>query len=162
LGVLEEYLTGFAYEDAERERAVRCLGVEVEDNEILVTLQHGQRGVVADIINAAGADQYRQIATDTQLIRSGCLFRIPPTDTTGWLALHINNNNRVKGMLASGLWTRFRDHFDDHILEINPFVQQTALLEAVEQGRVSRVKLIRYERPNDRAVAATKQVGPRR
>lgn len=155
LDVLGAYLPDFEQEDADRERVVRCLSALTEGDELVATMQHGQSGVAADIVDDQGDRQYRQVASDTQLLRCGCLFKLPSAETTGWLALHINNGRGIKGLLATGLWTRFREEFADYTLEINPYVQQSALMEAIEQDQLLKVKLIRYEKPHDRAVQAT-------
>jgi hypothetical protein len=155
LDVLDAYLADFTQEDALRERMVRCLEVATDDDDLTATMQFGQSGLVADIIDEGGNRVHHQIASQTSLVRCGCLFRLPPAQTMGWLALHNNNRRGIKGLLATGLSTRFRDQFADHTLEITPYVQQDALIEAIQDDRVTKVKLIRYEPPNDRANEAT-------
>src|SRR5262249_55886701 len=92
---------------------------------------------------------------DTQLLRCGALFVIPPVETTGWLGLHVNNNRGIKGLLEIGLWAQFTNQFDDHLLELTPFVGIAAFREAIEHDRIATVRLVQYEQPADRAVAAT-------
>jgi hypothetical protein len=155
LEALDSYLNGFDIQSADGERVLRCVEYEVDNSDLLATMQHGQSGVAADIVDQQGHQRLRQVWTDTQLLRCGCLFRIPQAQDIGWLAAHVNNNRGIKGLLEVGLYDRFRNQFDDLILEIRPFVRASALVEAIDAGLLKKVKLIRYEKPNDRADAAT-------
>jgi hypothetical protein len=155
IDVLSDYLPPFESQTDDGSRVVRCLDASTEGDELLITMLHGQSGVVADIMGADRRMRLRQIASDTQLLRSVGIFRLPPTRDLGWLALQVNNGRGIKGLLEVGLYKLFRNDFPELILEIRPFVSGSALREAVDAGKVSKVRLIRYEKPQDRAVAAT-------
>jgi hypothetical protein len=153
--VLERYLTNFTQEDPERERIVRCLNVGSDGDELVAEMHFGESGLVQDIVDDGGNRVHRQVASETGLRRCWCVWWLTPTETMGWLALHNNNRAGIKTLLANGLTGQFRNEFDAHRLEIIPYVKQSALIEAIEQDQVTKVKLIRYEPPTDRAVAAT-------
>lgn len=153
--IFVQYLTGFESPSEEGTKIVRCTTATQNGEELLASLQHGESGVAAEIVDGDGAHQYSQAWTDTQLLRCGGLFVLPQAETTGWLALHVNNNRGVKSLLEAGLLQRFGNQFDDLGLGITPFVHTSALREAIEQDRVANVRLIKFERPDDRAVAAT-------
>lgn len=155
LDVLAGYLPAFESAGVDSSKVVRCLNSRVENDELVALMLHGQSGVAADIVSEQGQRRLRQIWTDTQLIQCGCLFRLPPTQTPGWLSLQVNNGRGIKGLLETGLYERFRNDFPDLMLELKPFVRGSALREAIEGNKVSKVRLIRYERPHDRAVAET-------
>lgn len=155
INVLDGYLANFESISADTERVVRCVEHAIDRTELVATLHHGQTGVVADIVSDTGTNRLRQIATDSQNLRCSCLFVLPPERDAGWLAVQVNAGRGIKGLLEAGLRSRFQKQFDDLRLELRPFVNTSALEQAVDAGRVSKVKLIRYERPHDRAVAAT-------
>jgi hypothetical protein len=139
----------------DQSKVLRCVGDKVEGDDLLLTFQHGQDGVAADIVGADGGLRYHQTAEDSQLLQCACLFRFPAHERIGWLAAHVNNGRGIKGLLDKGLSAKFRDEFDDRLLEINPFVLGSALEEAVRNERIDKVKLVKLEQPNDRANAAT-------
>jgi hypothetical protein len=136
-------------------KAIRCVASTVVGNELRATLQHSQTGVAADLHDPRGQFKAHQGVEDQYLVKCVALFQLDPTQSIGWLAVHINSGHGVKGLLAKGLLERFRQQFDDLVLEVTPSVSETALAQAVQQNRVDKVKLVKLERPDDRAVAAT-------
>jgi hypothetical protein len=145
---------------ADETKLVRCTESSTSGDELLLTTQHGQNGLAADIVGASGELLLRQTPDDTQLLRCGSLFRLPPADDTGWLAVHVAHGRGVKGLLEKGLLEHFRDEFDNLKLEIVPFVHESTLKAAVEHNQIDKVKLVKFEQPNDRAAAATSRWVP--
>lgn len=158
--VLEMYCRGLEAVSADETKVVRCNECSVEGDELLLTTQHGQNGLAADIVGASGDLLLRQTPDDTQLLRCGGLFRLPPSDDMGWLAVHVAHGRGVKGLLEKGIVQRFRDEFSDLKLEIVPFVHESTLMAAVDHNQIDKVKLVKYEQPNDRAAAATNKWVP--
>lgn len=155
INVLDNYFKVLETSSGDETKVVRCLSCEVEDDELLLIAQHGQNGVAADIVNTEGKLRLRQDPEDTQLLRCGSLFRLPPAEPMGWLAVHVNNGRGVKGLLQKGIVDRFREDYPNLMIDITPFVGPSVLKEAVEHDRIDKVKLVKYEQPNDRAAAAT-------
>ena len=156
IAVLDRYLSeGFEPSTTDETKNLHCETVEVQDDELFVVLRLGQSGVAADIVNKTGSLLLRQSPDDIQRVRCGALFRLPPPATIGWLAAHVNNGRPVRGLMEKGIQARFHDEFPRLILEFRPYVIGSALESAVEQNLIEKVRLIRYERPNDRAAAAT-------
>jgi hypothetical protein len=154
---LASYLAaGFEVPNEDGTKIVRCDSVDgAIPDKLRLTLSHGENGVAAQIVDDTGADQYRQRSTDTQLLRCAGLFVLPPAQDRGWLALHVNNNRGVKGLLEVGLLQAFGNSHGDLRLEIAPYVHSAAFREAVEAGRIENIRLVKVERPDDRAAAAT-------
>ena len=75
---------------------------------MFAVVQHGSRGVAADIVDPSGAVRLRQVPGDVQLVRTGCLFRLPPVETSGRLAVHVANGRGVKELFGQGLAVRLR------------------------------------------------------
>jgi len=148
-------MPGFESASADASKIVRCVTDKADGDDLLLTFQHGQDGVAADIVGSDGSLRYHQTSEDSQLLQCACLFRLPGSERTGWLAIHVNNGRGIKGLLDKGLGSRFRAEFADRVLEITPFVLGSALEEAVRNSRVDKVRLVKLERPNDRANAAT-------
>jgi hypothetical protein len=155
--ILEEQLgAGFEQQNHDGSKIVRGLSASFDDDDDLcVALQHGQSGVAADIVNQGGRRRLRRIWTDSELLRCCSVFRLPRNQDMGWLATHVNNGHGVKGLMERGLRERFAQRYPDLKLEISPMVQRSALEEAVQQGRVEKVRLRKLEQPRDRAIAAT-------
>ena len=127
------------------------------DDDLCVVVQHGQSGIAADIVDEELILQHRRTAVESELLRCCVVFRLPPDQDHGWLSTHQNNGHGVKGLLALGLRARFQRAFPDLTLEIKPVVHGAALFEAIEAGKVESVKLVKLERPHDRANAATRK-----
>ena len=104
--VLAGILDGFA--ETSGARVVRVLEVERDGDELFSVVQHGARGVAADIVDDAGAVRLRQLPGDVQLVRAGCLFRLPAAETSGRLAVHVANGRGVKELFGQGLAARLR------------------------------------------------------
>ena len=156
LPCFERYLSNaFAAETTDGEKVLRADAPKVEGNDLCVVLQLGRSGVTSDLISPRGELLVHRTAQDTELLRCGCLFRLPPADNMGWLAAHVNNGQGVKGLLEKELTARFRTEFHGLILEITPFVMASVLREAIEHDRIDRVKLVKRERAGERANAAT-------
>jgi len=155
--VLARYCEGLEAVSADATNVVRCLEAKVDEDDLLITAQHGQTGVAADIVGATGQLRLHQTPEDTQLLRCGCLFRLAPTDDIGWLAVHIAHGRGIKGLLEKGLLEQFRQEteFPQLKLEIVPFVLDSTLKAAVDADQVDKIKLVKLERPQDRAAAAT-------
>ncbi len=153
--ILADHLSELESVSADETRSVACTDVTVERDEVFVVLRHGQTGLAADIVDKIGELRLRQTPDDTQRVRCGCLFVLPAAEETGWLAVHINNERHIKGLLEKGIQERFRADFPDMVLEIKPYVMGSVLQKAVEEGRIDKLRLITWEQPHDRAIAAT-------
>jgi hypothetical protein len=152
-GLLAEYLGDLDSSDAEETRSVQTSEVARHGPELYVSVLHGQTGMVADIFGKKGDLRLHQTVDDTQKVRCGCLFRLPPAQDMGFLATHINNGRAIKGLLDKGIQARFRQQFPEHLLAIKPFIEGSVFQEALSAGRLLRLKLIRVDRSDDPAEA---------
>lgn len=160
INVLENYFKDLQSTSDDETKVVRCLTCDPDGDELLLIAQHGQNGVAADIVDTEGELRLRQEPEDTQLLRCGAVFRLPPSDTIGWLAVHVNNGRGIKGLLQKGIADRFRVDFPKLMIDITPFVESSVLKEAVDHDRIDKIKLVKLEQPNDRAAAATSRWVP--
>lgn len=135
-------------------------GAEDGEEELYVSLRHGERDVAAEIYDDTGVEQYRQKLTDEARLRCGALFVLPADQERGWLALHTNAGRGVKGLLGPELTRRFAQTHDDHTLELTPWVDRQALEQAVDRGAISDVRLTKLVQPGDAADAATNRWVP--
>jgi len=138
-GVLAGMLRGFS--ETSGSRVVRTLEVARHRDDVFCVVQHGARGIAADIVDEAGAVRLRQMPADVQLVRTGCLFRLPPDATAGRLAVHVANGRGVKELFGQGLAARLRSLRPGIVLAIERLGQPEALKAAVAAGRVERLVL---------------------
>lgn len=155
--VLERYCNGMESVSADETKVVRSTKTAVDGIDLLVTALHGQNGLAADIVGANGELRLRQTPEDTQLLRCGWMFRLPPAEDTGWLAVHVAHGRGAKGLLERSILEQLRQEteFPGLKLEIVPFVLESTLKAAVDADQIDKVKLVKYEQPGDRAAAAT-------
>jgi hypothetical protein len=150
IAVLTGLLDGLVEENVAKEKMVRCLRTTATpDRELQAVVQHGQTGLVADIVDDRGTTRIRQNVRDTQWVKCGALFRLPAAEHIGWLAIHVNNGRGVKGLLCGRLESDFREDFRDRVLEIEPCVSGSALKEAIDADRLEKVKLVRTVQADD-------------
>jgi hypothetical protein len=154
LSVLAALLDGFVQASEDGTRFVRSVSTEVDGEDLFVVLQHGESGIAAEIVDAAGGVRLRQTPDDAQLVRCACLFRLPAAEQEGRLALHVNDGRGVKELLEGGLRRRFAARSPGLALEFARSVEGDLLQAAVAANRIEKVRLVRLERPGDRAIAA--------
>lgn len=149
LDVLADYLTDLESFDADQTRSVRSIDLRRSGDELYLSTLHGQTGMAAEIVDKRGELLLRQSVDDTQHVRCGCLIRLPASEDMGFLATHVNNGRAVKGLLEKGIQARFREQFDGLVLTIKPFVEGSVYQDALEAGRLLKLKLIRVDRAED-------------
>jgi hypothetical protein len=154
---LDTSFSDFEWTRADGERQAVCTAREfVDDDELFLSFEYGETGLVAEI-RRAGKLRYRQSVDDTQFVRCAALFQLRDEETLGWLAVHINGGRGIKGPLGDVIIPKFRTRFDDLLLLITPFVSASAFYQAVTQSRIEQLRLIRYEKPNDRSFDDTQK-----
>jgi hypothetical protein len=153
--VLVRILEEFTESSADGTRVVVAAVAERDGDDLLTVVRHGMRGIAADIVDATGGVKYRQTPDDLQLVRSGCLFRLPPAETTGRLAVHVSNGRGVKELFEQGLAARFRKLYPSLGLALDRLAEPGGLLEAVAQDRVEHISLVLREPAGKRSVADT-------
>jgi len=151
-GVLEGILDGFSETSPDGSRTVRVAGTTREGDDLFAVVQHGARGVAADIVDEAGAVRLRQRPDDLQLVRSGCLFRLPAASAQGILAVHVSNGRGIKGLFEQGLTSRFRTARPGEELAIERRSEPDALRRAVADDRVEKLRLVRLEQAGERTI----------
>jgi hypothetical protein len=133
-------LDGFS--ETSGDRVVKVLEVARDADDVFAIVQHGYRGVAADIVDPSGAVRLRQVPDDVQLVRTGCLFRLPPEETVGSLAVHVADGRGVKELFGAGLEARLRSLRPGVTLAIERLGQPEALRAAVAAGRVEKLRLV--------------------
>jgi hypothetical protein len=149
IAVLADYLGDFEASDQEETRKVRSSRVTLDGDELFVSVLHGQTGMVADIVDKKGILRLRQTVDDTQLVRCGCLMVLRPAADMGFLATHVNNGRAIKGLLEDGIRARFGEQFPGHVLAIKPLIEGSVLQQAIEDGRIRKLRLRRVDRSDD-------------
>ena len=144
LGDLGDVLAGVldGFSETSGDRVVKVLEVNRDADDVFAVVQHGSRGVAADIVDPSGTVRLRQVPGDVQLVRTGCLFRLPPVDTSGRLAVHVANGRGVKELFGQGLAARLRALRPGVSLAIERLGQPEALRAAVAAGRVEKLRLV--------------------
>jgi hypothetical protein len=144
LGDLGDVLAGIldGFSETNGDRVVKVLEVTRDGDDVFAVVQHGASGVAADIVDQSGAVRLRQVPGDVQLVRTGCLFRVPPADTAGRLAVHVADGRGVKEIFGQGLASRLRALRPGVRLAIERLGQPEALRAAVAAGRVEKLRLV--------------------
>jgi hypothetical protein len=153
--VLASVLAGFSETSPDGSRVARALLVRPDGADLFTIIQHGQNGLAADIVDASGGVRLRQTPDDVQLVRCGCLFRLPVAATTGSLAVHVSNGRGIKGLVVEGLVTRFGSAFPELRLAIERLADAGALRDAVAGDRIEKLRLVRLERADDHPAGGT-------
>ena len=152
--LLAAELAGFVETSDDGRRSLRVVQTQVDGDDLFVVLQHGEAGVAAEIVDAAGAVRLERTPDDAQLVRCACLFRLPAEAEQGLLALHVNDGRGPTELLEAGLRKRLAGKLAGATLELDRPDEEDALREAVAANRVEKVKLVKIDRPGDRGFAA--------
>jgi hypothetical protein len=152
---LAKLLDGFAETSADGSRTALASVASRDGDDLLAVVQHGARGVAADIVDSSGGVRLRQTPDDVQLVRCGCLFRLPSAATSGTLAVQISNGRGVKGLFQQGLTTRFNEAYPGLGIAIEPQADPGALAAAVAAGRIEKIRLVRVEPAGAHAITDT-------
>ena len=91
VAALAEILGSFAEASKDGRRLVRSLEATPDGEELFAVVQYGQKGIAADIVSPGGDVRLRQSPDDEELIRFGCLFRLPAAATVGALAVELDD-----------------------------------------------------------------------
>ena len=83
LGVLGGYLDGFAARAATARGVVRSLSVAVDGDDLFAVVEHGRTASRPTSSTRPVRVRLRQTPADLQLVRHGCLFRLPAAATSG-------------------------------------------------------------------------------
>jgi hypothetical protein len=148
---LEQAFTSqFAVGSHDGNRDVSCERCSLIEPDLQVVLRPGERGVRADFADENGrVGIFEQEPQHTQLLKCGCLFRLPRNQTNGWVVFHVNHGRSVKSLVSGEITRRFRQTFTDLVLEINPVVDSAAFEAALEQDQLLSVNLYRHSPPTD-------------
>jgi len=146
--VLAEILAGFSVTSDDGARVVRTHAVAAEGEDVFAIVQHGRRGVAADIVGPAGRVRLRQTPDDLQLVRCGCLFRLPGRERQGLLAVQLSYGLGVKDLFEQGLTSSFRQRFPALTLVLERVMEPDVLRGAVADDRVERVQLVGDNAPD--------------
>jgi hypothetical protein len=144
---LTEILGAFSEASRDGLRLVRSLQAEADGDELFAIVQYGQKGIAADIVSPGGDVRLRQSPADEQLVRFGCLFRLPAGATAGSLAVELDDGRGIKGLVQQALARAFRSRFAGLVLAIEPAADPDELRAAVRAGRVDRLQLGRSAPP---------------
>jgi hypothetical protein len=155
MDLLADYLPKLDITDDARK--LRYLRDKVVGSELLAMFEDGRGGVDARIRNRDGEEKYHQLWDDSQAVECGCLFRLVPNQRQGWLAVHVPDRRGIKTLLGQHIQKLFRADYHDLLVEIVPYVVESALQQAVDQDLIRTVTLVRRVQPSDRAVAGIDQ-----
>jgi len=153
--VLAGALDGFSATSADGGTVARVLSTARDGDDLFAIVEHGSRGIAADIVDASGAVRLRQTPDDLQLIRSGCLFRLPAGQTAGALAVHVSNGRGVKELFEQELVSRFRTARPGLLLRLDRLAEPDALRQAVAENRIEKLRLVRLEAAGKRTFGDT-------
>lgn len=147
-------MRGFESASTNKPVSVRCAEPVVDGDDTFLVLEHRQSGEAGDIFDGSGRLKAHLSPDDTRVTRYGALFRRFRTDDTGYLAAQASSGGEVETLLEQGIRARMAVDFPRLVLDILPFVPAPVLLRAVEEQAFKSARLVRYEQPADRAVAA--------
>lgn len=132
---------------------VAAQNVAVDGDFLFTTFTHGQTNERALLTGPNNEFKFRQTLDDTHSVRCGCLFELPHSQVLGWVALHVHNGRRYKGLVERELAAKLKADTGDLVLEMHTFVLPAVLRQAVRDGRVKRVVLVGLGNPSDPADA---------
>jgi hypothetical protein len=149
--LLRGYMKELEVKSVDEINTIRCESAELDGDELFVTVTHGVTGIAGNLYDVNRVHKARQDVTDSHEVVGAALFRLPRNASVGWLCVHVNNRRSCKALLADALEERFKDDFPKLKLEVPASQMGAAFKQAVDQDRVEKVALVRFDRATDRA-----------
>jgi hypothetical protein len=151
--VIRDYLAGRLGDvipDADKQIATRFLDFSTDVRYVSGRLERGDYGFGSTLIDIE--DQkvaHDRQPTEADLIPYYFLFEVYPGADEGILILERYGRGGILGALGSSLAEYLGDRFSDLRLDIRPLVPQEWIDQFLGDGRIVRVRLIRFGIPSD-------------
>ena len=153
IAVILDYLQarrGQLVDDADRQIALRVLDFATLGNYVSGTVQRGDYGFGSTIFDVRHQRvSHARQPTEADLIPYYFLFEVYPRADEGILILERFGQRGIKGVLGSDLAGYLGDRFPDVRLDIRPLVPQQWIDQFLRNGRIVRIRLIRFGIPSD-------------
>ena len=107
-----------------------------------VSVLSGRSGVTS-VLELEGERPFLRTPEHSEAMRTAVLFDLPPSRTSGWLAVHVPHGRSCKGIVENALRQGFSQL--GFVIELGAIVPADALREAVNRDAVERVTLIKHE-----------------
>ena len=151
--VIQDYLRrrrGHVIPDADKQIAVRVLDFAAGGRYVSGRMERGDYGFGSTLfdIEDQRVSHDRQ-PTEADLIPYYFLFEVYPGADEGILILERFGQGGIKGALGSDLLGYMEERFPDVRLDIRPLVPQQLIDQFLRNGRIVRIRLIRFGIPSD-------------
>lgn len=94
---------------------------------------------------------FQQEEEHTSRVQCFALLRADRASTTGFLALHANSRRNIRGPLLKKVNELLAVVGNGQIrFVLNPYVDREVMMQAIREGEVQKVRLVRYARPDYR------------
>ena len=153
LMVLREYLqsrTASYAINTDTQKLLRVLSFQPQDRLVSGIVETGEYGYEADLydVNAA-AVSYQRSRHDAEMVPFYFLANIPAQRDEGLLILQ----RRAQYGIRTVLLQDFRKYFEmlspQMLIEINPIIPQGFIDQYLRDGRIKKVRFVRFEIPSD-------------
>jgi hypothetical protein len=125
--------------------------MQLYGDKLFVLLRHGRTKERALVTGPDEEIVLRQLPEHTHSVRCASLFELPPSQTTGWVAIHVHDSRTYKGLLEKGIAVTFRERYPDLLLEVEAVIIPEVLKQAVREGHVKELELRSWGNPSDQA-----------
>lgn len=151
-GYFEDIKQHKVYNIKERERSVGLKTLKEEAPYLYGTLQAGDYGYASDILDTTtGNVNYKKKKTDTDPTPFHFEFCLPDHSKKGLMLIQKFGTLGIRTDLTHIIEERFKQHYPDFMLEINPAVPADIVNQYLKKGNIEEISFIKHSIPADKA-----------
>lgn len=113
-----------------------------------VLLEAGSSGDEGRVEKPTG-EEFGWDREDMQWRRCVVMFRLVPTVTAGFMAIHIPQGKSVKTAVQQAIAHDVAERLDKRLVQIDPVIPKNVLRDAAENNRLRKIRLIAQSHPAD-------------
>ncbi len=136
--------------DAERQKLWRALQPHIRGRSVSGIIETGEYGYAADLYNVdQNTVSYQRIETDAEMMPFYFLAYLPARLDEGVILLQRRSNLGIRTIFLNDFAEDFERSYRGVKVVFNPLVPQQLLNEYMRNGRLTKIRFIRYGIPSD-------------
>lgn len=136
--------------DHERQKLWRVLRPHATDSTINGIVETGEYGYTADLYNVdTETVSYQRIGTDAEMMPFYFLTHLPANRNEGVILIQRRSNLGIRTIFLEDFADHFAESYPGFKVEFNPLVPQQLINEYLQNGRLTKIRFIRFGLPSD-------------
>lgn len=136
------------------DKTVHLSKLELTNRDISGVIRTGESGIEADLYDTEKDEiSYTRQLHDAEMYPFYFLFHLRANEKVGIAILQRFRNFGIRTMLFRQFSVYFKSIFPNAVFQMVPFAETTVLRQFLDEGRLKKIRLIKYAIPSDKADA---------